>query len=46
MAVIWIWGTLFVAGFYPLVDGRAQFRAIWLALRRGKEGERGERAAV
>ncbi|KFY52591.1 hypothetical protein V496_08342 [Pseudogymnoascus sp. VKM F-4515 (FW-2607)] len=36
VAVIWVWGTLLVAGFYPILDGREQLRAIWTAVREGK----------
>ncbi|OBT62029.1 hypothetical protein VE03_08270 [Pseudogymnoascus sp. 23342-1-I1] len=36
IAVIWVWGTLLVAGFYPILDGRQQLRAIWTAVREGK----------
>jgi len=37
IAVIWLWGTLFVAGFYPIIDGRGQLIAIYKALRDGTE---------
>ena len=33
VAIVWIWGTLFIAGFFPLVGGRRQFVAIYKALR-------------
>ncbi|KFY46220.1 hypothetical protein V494_00542 [Pseudogymnoascus sp. VKM F-4513 (FW-928)] len=36
IAIIWVWGTLLVAGFYPIVDGREQLGAIWTAVREGK----------
>ncbi|KAF2398136.1 hypothetical protein EJ06DRAFT_583948 [Trichodelitschia bisporula] len=28
IAIIWLWGTLFVVGFFPLIDGRAQIIAV------------------
>ena len=28
IAIIWLWGTLFVAGFYPIIDGRKQILAV------------------
>lgn len=31
MALIWLWITLFVANFYPLVDGG--FKMIWTVLK-------------
>ncbi|KAF9630733.1 urea active transporter [Lasiodiplodia theobromae] len=37
VAIIWLWGTLLVAGFYPLVDGRDQILAVWRGLRSGSE---------
>ncbi|OBT80296.1 hypothetical protein VF21_00557 [Pseudogymnoascus sp. 05NY08] len=48
VAIIWVWGTLLVAGFYPIIDGRQQLRLIWTAVREGKlrkgnEGGKGER---
>ncbi|KAG8626573.1 hypothetical protein KVT40_005518 [Elsinoe batatas] len=33
IAIIWLWGTLFVAGFYPIIDGREQLLHIWQAWR-------------
>ncbi|KAF2667822.1 urea active transporter [Microthyrium microscopicum] len=33
IAIIWLWGTLFMVGFYPLIDGRAQILAVFKALR-------------
>jgi len=36
VAIIWLWGTLFVVGFYPIVDGRQQIWAVWLAVKDGK----------
>ncbi|OMP85122.1 putative urea active transporter 1 [Diplodia seriata] len=35
VAIVWLWGTLLVAGFYPLVDGRDQMVAVWRGLRSG-----------
>jgi hypothetical protein len=29
VAIIWLWGTLFIAGFYPLIDGRQQIIAVF-----------------
>ena len=36
IAIIWLWGTLFIAGFFPLIDGRKQIFDIYTALRTGK----------
>ncbi|KFY16842.1 hypothetical protein V491_05212 [Pseudogymnoascus sp. VKM F-3775] len=36
IAIIWVWGTLLVAGFYPILDGRHQLGLIWRAVREGK----------
>jgi hypothetical protein len=36
VAIIWLWGTMFVAGFFPIIDGRGQLVDIWRALRSGK----------
>lgn len=35
IAIIWLWGTLIVVGFYPIVDGRHQLLAVWRAIREG-----------
>lgn len=40
IAIIWLWATLFIAGFFPIIDGRGQLRQIWQALR--KKGPRSE----
>ncbi|KAL8822704.1 MAG: hypothetical protein Q9191_006560 [Dirinaria sp. TL-2023a] len=33
VAIIWIWGTLLVAGFFPLVSGHRQFRSVYDSLK-------------
>ena len=40
VAIVWIWCTLLIAGFFPLIGGRRQFVAIWRALRSGKSDSR------
>lgn len=35
IAIIWLWGTLFMVGFYPLIDGRHQIWAVWQAVKAG-----------
>ena len=37
VAIIWIWGTLFVVGVFPVVDGYRQFIQVWRALRQGNK---------
>lgn len=44
VAIIWIWCTLLIAGFYPLIDGHRQFTAIYSSLRKGRRGEKAETA--
>lgn len=29
VAIIWVWGTMLVAGFYPIIDGRHQILRIF-----------------
>ncbi|KAF2704123.1 urea active transporter [Pleomassaria siparia CBS 279.74] len=36
IAIIWLWGTLFMVGFYPIVDGRYQLLTVWRAIREGR----------
>ena len=33
VAIIWVWCTMLVVGFFPLIGGRRQFVAVWNALR-------------
>lgn len=33
-AIIWLWCTMLVAGFYPIIDGREQLIFIWRAWRK------------
>ena len=33
ISIIWLWGTLLVAGFFPIIDGRHQILGIFKALR-------------
>ena len=54
IAIIWLWCTLFIAGFYPIIDGRQQILAVMKGLfkRRyskspsGSSSEIGEDVAV
>ena len=40
VAIIWLWCTLLVAGFYPIIDGRRQLYDHWRAWRsHGKDGQ-------
>jgi hypothetical protein len=34
ISIIWLWGTLLVAGFFPIIDGRYQILVIFKALRK------------
>ncbi|KAF2501883.1 hypothetical protein BU16DRAFT_613715 [Lophium mytilinum] len=36
ISLIWLWGTLFIAGFYPLIDGRQQLADVFRAIVNGK----------
>ncbi|KAI9850402.1 MAG: hypothetical protein M1838_005735 [Thelocarpon superellum] len=36
IAIIWLWGTLIVAGFFPVIDGRQQILAVYRAIRYGR----------
>jgi hypothetical protein len=35
VAIIWVWGTMFIAGFYPIIDGWRQLRQVYRGLRTG-----------
>jgi urea-proton symporter len=42
VAIIWVWGTMLIAGFYPLIDGREQIRDVWRLFRTGGNGHKTE----
>ncbi|KAG4433201.1 hypothetical protein IFR05_011309 [Cadophora sp. M221] len=47
ISIIWLWGTLFVAGFYPIIDGRKQILSIIRSLctgGRAKDGQGGRKS--
>lgn len=33
IAIIWLWCTMLIAGFYPIIDGREQLLFIWRSWR-------------
>jgi hypothetical protein len=33
IAIIWVWGTMLVAGFYPIIDGWPQLKRVYRGLR-------------
>ncbi|KXJ86100.1 Sodium:solute symporter family-domain-containing protein [Microdochium bolleyi] len=35
VAIIWVWGTMLVAGFFPIIDGWSQIKAVYRGLRGG-----------
>ena len=37
VAIIWVWGSMLVAGFFPLIGGRRQFVSIYRVIRYGKK---------
>ncbi|KAG8167700.1 hypothetical protein KVR01_003389 [Diaporthe batatas] len=36
ISIIWVWGTMLVAGFFPIIDGRKQISLVLRGLRFGK----------
>jgi len=42
IAIIWLWGTLLITGFYPIIDGRKQLLAVFKAIRGGQKKAKGE----
>jgi hypothetical protein len=34
VSIIWVWGTMLVAGFFPILDGREQILQVWKGLTR------------
>ncbi|CAI4212631.1 unnamed protein product [Parascedosporium putredinis] len=37
VAIIWVWGTMFITGFYPIIDGREQIWNVIKLLRNGQQ---------
>lgn len=33
VSIVWVWLTMLVAGFYPLIDGRKAIANVFLSLR-------------
>lgn len=45
ISIIWVWGTMLVAGFFPIIDGWRQLRQVYIGLRKGViEGAKGDTA--
>jgi hypothetical protein len=42
IAIIWVWGTMFVAGFFPIIDGWAQLKSVYKGLKTSKQAGRSE----
>ncbi len=38
ISIVWIWGTMLVVGFFPIIDGRKQIMQVWTGLRGGLKG--------
>lgn len=32
VSIIWVWGTMLVAGFFPIIDGRSQILLVFRGL--------------
>lgn len=32
ISIIWVWGTMLIAGFYPIIDGWRQLRQVYYGL--------------
>jgi glutathione S-transferase len=45
IAIIWVWGTMFVAGFYPIIDGWPQLKKVYKGLR-GRDSVEGRTEVV
>lgn len=36
VSIIWVWGTMLVAGFYPIIDGWGQLSQVYRGLCQGR----------
>ncbi|KAI1843265.1 hypothetical protein JX265_012162 [Neoarthrinium moseri] len=39
LSIVWVWGTMFVAGFFPIIDGWKQLKAVYKGLRSSEKPE-------
>lgn len=37
VSIIWVWGTMLIAGFFPIIDGWSQIRLVFRGLSRKKD---------
>lgn len=37
VSIIWVWGTMLIAGFFPILDGWRQIRLVFRGLSRKEE---------
>ncbi len=33
ISIIWVWGTMFIAGFFPIIDGWGQLKQVYFGIR-------------
>jgi hypothetical protein len=45
VAVVWVWGTMLVAGFFPIIDGAGQLKQVYLGLTKGLKVKEADRAS-
>lgn len=45
VAIIWVWGTMLVAGFFPIIDGAGQLKQVYLGLKGGRKVAEADRAS-
>jgi hypothetical protein len=39
VSIVWVWVTMLITGFYPIIDGWSQLSQIYHTLRRGRIGD-------
>lgn len=39
VSIIWVWLTMLIAGFYPLIDGWGAIRNVFVGLRGSRQGQ-------
>lgn len=37
VSIIWVWGTMLIAGFFPIIDGWRQIRLVFRGLSSGPD---------
>lgn len=46
IAIVWVWGTMLIAGFYPIIDGWSQIKRVFAGLKNGPVETKSEQSSL